>query len=271
MSQPYITLYDTPSSQSNGWAPSIWRIRYDWISRILTLANTDYKLLLRLILNYKRLPYKTSWVEFPELDRTMRSIGAPVTSTRSDGRSVYTLPVIVDPLRSPSAPVVLSNPSIISEYLEINYPARPLFPDGSKALQTLFVHYLHEVFSKPLLPIMIPLSAQKLPERSQAHFFAHGQKLHEPYPSGPQREQAWIAIRDNFNFLASVLDKNSGDDGDSVLVSGKELTYADFALCSIMIWIERLSPQEGWPRIKTWNGGRWSRLMERCRAFMDVM
>ncbi|KAH8107297.1 hypothetical protein DFH11DRAFT_933583 [Phellopilus nigrolimitatus] len=248
---PYITLYDTPSSQSNGWAPSMWRIR--------------------LILNYKRLPYRTLWVEFPDLDRTMRSIGAPATSKRSDGRPVYTLPVIVDPIRSPRHPVVLSNPSVISEYLEINYPARPLFPEGSKALQTLFVHYLHEVFSRPLLPIMIPLSAQKLPERSQAHFFAPGQKPTEPYPPGPQREQAWLAVRENFDFLASVLDKNSGDDGDGVLVSGRDLTYADLALCAIILWIEKVSPQDGWPRVKSWNGGRWTRLMERCREYMDVV
>lgn len=224
-----------------------------------------------MILNYKRLPYRTKWLEFPDLDRTMRSIGAPATSKRSDGRSVYTLPVIVDPIRTPNAPVVLSNPSVISEYLEINYPARPLFPDGSKALQTLFVHYLQEVFSRPLLPIMIPLSAQRLTERSQAHIFASGQRPAEASLSGPQREQAWVAVRDNFQFLASVLDKNSGEDGDGVVVSGRDITYADFAICAILIWIERVSPQDGWPRVKAWNGGRWTRLMERCRDYMDVM
>lgn len=200
----------------------------------------------------------------------MRAIGAPSTSRRSDGRPVYTLPVIVDPIRTPSSPAVLANPSTIAEYLEINYPARSLFPEGSRALQTLFVHYLQEVFSRPLLPIMIPLSAQKLPERSQAHFFTHGQKPMEPYPPGPHREQAWLAIQEKFDFLASVLDKN-GDEGEGDLVCGRDLTYSDFALCAILIWIERVSPQEGWPRVRSWNGGRWSRLMERCRDYMDVI
>ncbi|KAL5483429.1 hypothetical protein ACEPAI_8660 [Sanghuangporus weigelae] len=249
MSQPYITLYDTPSSQSNGWAPSIWRIR--------------------LILNYKRLPYRIKGAELPDLDRTMRSIGAPATSKRSDGRPVYSLPVIVDPIRSPNAPVVLSNPSVISEYLEIHYPARPLYPDGSKALQTMFVHYLHDNFLRPLLPIMIPLSAQHLTERSQAHLFPPGQGPSNPPLTGPQREQAWAAIRENFNFLASVLDKNNGDDGDGTVVQGHDITYADFALCAILIWIERISPQDIWPRVRTWNGGRWNRLMDRCREYMD--
>ncbi|EJD08503.1 uncharacterized protein FOMMEDRAFT_101922 [Fomitiporia mediterranea MF3/22] len=251
-SSPYITLYDTPSSQSNGWAPSIWRIR--------------------LILNYKRLPYRTKWIEVPDIDRTMRQIGAPHTSKRSDGRPVFTLPVIVDPIRSPTAPVVLSNASAISEYLEITYPARPLYPDGSKALQTLFVHYLQDVFMKPLLPIMIPLSAQRLNPRSQEYIFPSNQR---PPPdaglSGPQREQAWQAVRENFKTLSDILDKNSGEDGDGVVVSGRDITYADFALCAILIWIERVSPQDVWPLIRSWNGGRWARLMDRCRDYMDVM
>lgn len=228
-------------------------------------------MLSRLILNYKRLPYRTKWIELPDLDRTMRSIGAPAVSKRSDGRPVYALPVIVDPIRSPNAPTVLSNPSVISEYLEINYPARPLYPDGSKALQTLFVHYLQEVFSKPLLPILIPLSASRLTERSQAHIFPSGQRPPEMSLSGPEREQAWAAVRNNFNFLASVLDKNNGEDGDGVVVSGRDITIADLALCAILIWVERVSPQDGWPRVRTWNGGRWTRLMERCRDYMDVM
>ncbi|KLO12300.1 hypothetical protein SCHPADRAFT_915666 [Schizopora paradoxa] len=251
-SKPFVTLYDIrDATQSNGWIPSIWRIR--------------------LILNYKRLPYRTVWIDFPEIDRTMRSINAPYTSRRSDGRPVYTLPVIVDPIRSPAAPVVLSNASAIAEYLEVAYPARPLFPDGTKALQTLFVHYLQGDFSRPLLPIMVPLSHQRLPERSQAHFFNPGQAPHEPYPPGPSREQAWRAVRDNFDFLATVLDKNNGDDGDGDLVSGRDLTYSDFALCAILIWIEKVSPQEGWPRIKQWNNGRWNRLMDRCRDYMDIL
>ena len=199
----------------------------------------------------------------------MRSIGAQSTTRRPDGRHSYTLPVIVDPIRTPNTPVVLSNPSVIAEYLEITYPARPLFPDGTKALQTLFVHYLQEVFSKPILPLMIPLSARGLPERSQAHLFS-GQPPSDPYPPGPHREQQWQQVKDSFNFLANVMDKNSGEDGDRDLACGRDISYADFALVSILIWIERVSPHEGWPRIRSWNGGRWSRLMERCRQYMDV-
>lgn len=224
----------------------------------------------RLILNYKRLPYRTTWVEFPDIENSMRAINAPPTSRRPDGRPVYTLPVILDPMRSSASPTILSNPAIIAEYLEVTYPARFLFPDGSKSLQTLFAHYLQEVFIRPLLPVMIPQSHQRLPERSQAHFFPQGQRPPDPYAAGPNREQAWQAVYENFSFLASIMDKNNGDDGDGIVVSGREITYADFALCAILIWIEKMSPQDGWLRVKQWHNGRWLRLWERCREFMDI-
>ncbi|KAJ3475814.1 hypothetical protein NLI96_g11584 [Meripilus lineatus] len=248
MSQNVITLYDVPSTASQPWLPNIWRIR--------------------LILNHKRLPYRTVWVEFTDIEQTLRAIRAPPTSFKSDNRPVYTLPVIVDPLRSRSNPTVLSNVNTIAEYLESAYPARPIFPEGSRALQSLFVHYIQEVFAKPLLPILVPLSHQRLPERSQAHF-QNGAPVTYPQLTPAQREQAWRAVKDQFDFLASILDKNSGSDGDGVVAMGREISYADFALCSVLIWIARVAPHDGWPRVRQWNSGRWARVWERCKDCMD--
>ena len=171
----------------------------------------------------------------------MRMLGAPPTSYKPDGRPLYTLPVIVDPLRNRSAPAVLSNVGAIADYLEAAYPARPIFPDGARALQTLFAHYVQDVFAKPLLPILVPLTHQCLPERAQVHV--------RPASRGPsgvgmgpasgaaltstQREQAWAAVREQFNFLASILDKNTLG-GDGVVAMGRDVTYADFALCSVL-------------------------------------
>ena len=148
---------------------------------------------------------------------------------RSDGRPVYTLPVIVDPRRPNSQPVILSKVDTIMEYLEASYPARPIFPEGSRALQALFVHYVNEVLTKPLLPILIPLSHQRLPERSQAHFPGGQAPL-----GGPEREQAWRAAKEQFNFLATLMDKNAPPEGDNIVVMGRNVSYADFALCSVL-------------------------------------
>ncbi|KAF9002521.1 hypothetical protein BDQ17DRAFT_1390735 [Cyathus striatus] len=215
---PVILLYDVPGHSPQPWAPNIWRIRF--------------------ILNYKRLRYKTIWVEFPEVETTLRSI----------------------------TPKILSNTNTIAEYLESTYPARPVFPDGTRALQSLFVHYIQEVFAKPLLPIMVPLSHQQLSERTQAHF--RGVQYPQGGLTGPQREQAWHTVKEQFDFLAAIMEKNCGD-GDGVVAMGHEVSYADFALCSVLIWIERMAAHDGWARVRTWNGGRWHRLWERCKEYMD--
>jgi len=78
-------------------------------------------------------------------------------------------------------------------------------------------------------------------------------------------------VRQQFDFLATILDKNAGTDGDGVVVMGRDLTYADFALCSVLLWIEKMAPHDGWAQVKQWNDGRWSRLWDRCREHMDVM
>jgi len=218
-------------------------------------------LISSFILNYKRLPYTTVWVEFQDVERTLRHIHAPPSSTR-DGRPVYTLPVVVDSSRGQ----VLSNTNTIAEYLESAYPARPVFPEGSRALQSLFVHFIQEVFSQPLLPILVPLSHQHLPERTQAHFrsgLAPATTL-----VGEQREYQWRLVQEQFTFLSVIMDKNVGD-GDGVVSMGHEVSYADFAVCAVLIWIERMAPHDGWARVRTWNGGRWNRLWERCKGYMD--
>lgn len=126
---------------------------------------------------------------------------------------------------------------------------------------------------------MVPLSHQNLPERTQSHFRAHGGAAAgypvpaaAPHPnvlSPAQREQAWHAVKEQFDFMTRILDKNCGD-GDGTVVMGYDVTYADFALCSVLIWIERMAGHDGWARVRSWNKGRWARLWERCQEFMDV-
>lgn len=214
------------------------------------------------------------WVAFADVERTMRQLGAPPSSYR-DGRPVYTLPVIVDPTSRHTQ--VLSNANNIAEYLEAAYPARPVFPEGSRAMQTLFVHYIQEVFVKPLLPIMVPIAHQRLP--SSHH---HSSSMGSPYPGqagsahlqvqqqGPQREHAWQMAKEQFTFLAGILEKNVGD-GDGTVAMGYSVSYADFAICSVLLWIETMAPTDGWVRVRDWNDGRWARLKERCRDYMDVL
>ncbi|KAF8638631.1 hypothetical protein AX17_002056 [Amanita inopinata Kibby_2008] len=248
MPTPCIKLYDLKGASEHSWAPNIWKIRF--------------------ILNYKRLPYQTVWVEFHEVETQLRAMGAPPSAFRGDRRPVYSLPVLVDPARNPRSPEIISNPNSIAEYLETAYPARPVYPEGSRAVQTLFVHYIQEVFVKPLLPIMVPLSHPQLRSAPGNHAGITPPLSVAGMLAGPQWEQAWRQVKEQFDFLAMVLDKNSAD-GEGTVAQGRELSYADFALCSVLIWIRRMAARDVWAQIRTWNGGRWGKLYERCRDYMD--
>ncbi|THU86389.1 hypothetical protein K435DRAFT_970312 [Dendrothele bispora CBS 962.96] len=256
-SSSVITLYDLKggSGSSQPWAPNIWRVRF--------------------ILNYKRLRYRTVWVDFPDVESILSSLGAPPSSFRSNGRPVYTLPVLVDPSRNPGRPLILSNTNNISEYLEATYPSKPVFPPGSRALQSLYAHYIQEVLAKPLLPLLVPLSHQQLDHRSQSYFRAPGgltgppsSATNQPLPPGPERERQWLQAKEQFDFLDSILAKNVGD-GDGIVAMGFEVSYADFALCSVLMWIRQVALHDGWSRIQHWNGGRWEQLWQKCSPYMD--
>ncbi|KIP07685.1 hypothetical protein PHLGIDRAFT_70589, partial [Phlebiopsis gigantea 11061_1 CR5-6] len=107
-----IVLYDIPSKDKQPVSPNTWKVRY--------------------ALNYKGLPHTTEWIEYPDIEDTLRALDAPHTSTWPDGRPYYTLPMIFDP--NTQRRVVDS--AAIAKYLDTAYPATPaLFPAGTDALQ----------------------------------------------------------------------------------------------------------------------------------------
>ena len=48
------------------------------------------------MLHYKGLPFRTQWVEYPDIEPTLRLLDALPTSKNEDGSDYYTLPVIHD-------------------------------------------------------------------------------------------------------------------------------------------------------------------------------
>ncbi|KAI0725636.1 hypothetical protein C8Q72DRAFT_749831, partial [Fomitopsis betulina] len=71
-----IILYDIPSSlPHNAWSPNTWKTRY--------------------LLNIKDLPYRTQWLEYPDIAGYLRALGVPPTAPGTI--APYTLPAIYDP------------------------------------------------------------------------------------------------------------------------------------------------------------------------------
>ncbi|PSR72266.1 hypothetical protein PHLCEN_2v11858 [Hermanssonia centrifuga] len=116
--------------------------------RNLLCLGTGYG---RYSLNYKGLPYRTEWVEYPDIEVLCIRIGAPPTSTKH-GRPRYTLPVIYDP----STNSVISDSVDIAKYLDETYPDTPkLLPAGTEAFQAMFLDSVWPSIGFPALKIFV--------------------------------------------------------------------------------------------------------------------
>ncbi|KDQ11680.1 hypothetical protein BOTBODRAFT_67848 [Botryobasidium botryosum FD-172 SS1] len=254
-----IILYDIISlADPPAWSPNVWRARF--------------------VLNYKRLPYKTIWVSLPDIASTLQSLGVEP----SPAGMPYTLPVIADPTAS-GPPKIIRESLAIAQYLDITYPdiERPLFPNGSHALQALFLHHVSNGILPTMRDLIIPLVPPILDEAALPHFRRTREAflkkpLEEARPKGAELEEAWGKAKEQFGVLDSALQKNDvrlGGTGGN-LVLGKQPSYADFILVAWFVAMSKLESSEDgniWEKVKGWHAGRWERMWKECEGFMQVM
>ncbi|GJJ15331.1 hypothetical protein Clacol_009607 [Clathrus columnatus] len=255
MSPPSIVLYDVPG-KSKPW-------------NTLTIKT-------RMVLEYKKIPYRTVWIEYPEIKPTMISIGAkPGNINPTDGSPLYTVPVILDEINvgPDGKPVPITDSWVIAEYLDEKFPDRPLFPKGTKGLQRSF----HESFTKIGLfgivcLIMTPFY-ENLNEASQPYFRSTREVYFKkpitelrPPKGSAEWDEAWKALEKGLDELATNLDKN-GPVGDHPYVMGDIFSYSDITVASALYTISTIYPTE-WENIRKWNGGRWGGLLNKCSALI---
>ncbi|TDL25792.1 hypothetical protein BD410DRAFT_608003 [Rickenella mellea] len=263
MSSEYeIILYDIPSTlEEVTSSPNVWRTK--------------------LLLNYKKLSYKTIWVHFDDLEATCKSIGAAPTSKKPDGSDSYTFPVISVKLTPDSTPIVVSDSPKIASFIEEKFPdpERPLFPEGSRALQAALRSYLvtHVFFA--LVPVLMePYIATLV----KPDYYASTRQiwfkvpLDQFIPKGDAEEEEWKKVEQGFDGVAAFLDENadgfSGAEADEKRLSvlGGQPSYVELELVAFMYSMKRLGFQKGWERLKDRNEGRWPKIMERYKEYLPV-
>ncbi|KDR79114.1 hypothetical protein GALMADRAFT_242980 [Galerina marginata CBS 339.88] len=251
--QTDIVLLDIPSPKPLPTSPNTWKVR--------------------LALNYKKLNYRTQWVPTSAIEAVCRPLGIAPTGIKPNGSPHYTLPAIID-RTDPSHPIFLSDSMPIVEYLEKTYPPAPgteLFPGNTLSLQAVFVQFVMGRLMAfiPELAIMAiyhsksPDEQLDFKQRIETRF---GKPIDAIEKQGAEREASFKALEQVFTMLKFAFSKN--EDGDFLM--GSQVSFADFALFGFLTMIKSASPEEIYPRIISWDGGRWGRYLEGFEGWIAV-
>uniref|UniRef100_A0A8H7XQM0 GST N-terminal domain-containing protein n=1 Tax=Psilocybe cubensis TaxID=181762 RepID=A0A8H7XQM0_PSICU len=254
-----IILYDIPSTlPDKAWSPMVWKIR--WVLSLLS-SNVSQSATLpsssnRFSLNLKELPYKTEWVEYPDIETHCRSLGIPPTSQKPDGSPFYTLPAIHDP----STGVYISDSVKIAAYLEERYPSgRRIFPTGHAGIQIIFEEVLFENVS-PLLALAFPDFVRKMNARSGWFMIEKVEAV-----GSKNRREDWVKAQEGMGKVAGWYEKNKEK---GPFYFGDRISWVDIGVASFLVFFRRSwgEDSEEWGRICSWDGGRWR---NHSRIFME--
>jgi len=291
-SETKITFFDIKGNLANqerqSGSPWCWRVR--------------------LVLNYKKLPYTTRWAPVSEITSISEEMGFEPTGTKVDGSPHYTLPAIVDETDPTKPTVCLSDSQRIITYLEQTYPdeSRPLFPSpfpasGHPYTPAPALYFLLKQFEAVHIfphigPLIFDEMVARLPpadvERARQRTIANTGKDFKmqsgsPGPEGsPEKEAVWKKLEDGFGVLAELLENGEkmragmgiegtltaegGSPSTTSFFMGGQITYADLFICGMLVKLRTSSPEIAWGRIKGWHGGRWERLWNSLEEYIVV-
>ncbi|RXW24364.1 hypothetical protein EST38_g1484 [Candolleomyces aberdarensis] len=257
-----ITLFDVPSTvPGKAWSLNMWRARFS--------------------LNYKGLPYKTQWIEYPEIAPVLKSHNIGPTKYFPDGSPYYSVPAILDiDDKTGEIKAALAESYDIAKYLDDAYPDTPrLLPDDEtqvKAVKEFSKEFINIIWLPSLYLILCKAVLAKLNPASHEHFSkARARDLHPFYGkdrleeiplSAEEEAEEWKKIEGCFNALEKSI-KGTDEKGQWFL--GDQITFADFVIGGFLIWTRKIlgEESEGWKYIKGWNDGRWVRFLDGLKEY----
>ena len=222
-------------------------------------------------MNYKKIPYRTEWVEFPDIEAVSQKLGIKPVNKRKDGSPLYSLPVIHDP----STDTSIVDSFAIAEYLEKTYPDTPsVFPNKTaalqKAFQPSFVWSIDAVRS-----FIIPAVCLKLNPASEEYFrrtreISYGKKLEDVVPAGEARAEEWGKFKKGLDTVYSYLVLT---DRKGPYMMGDTISWSDLVLFSFLYWFKLIWGEDSqeWKDIASWNDGRWEAHIDALKAYHTVV
>ncbi|KAK0481195.1 glutathione S-transferase [Armillaria luteobubalina] len=245
-----IVFYDIPSKLSiNAWSPNTWKVRY--------------------ALNYKGIPYRTEWVEYPDIEGLYKTFGIPASATKKDRVTpYYTLPL----LRDLSTGAIISESAAIVEYLEATYPNTPrLIPPGTRALHAAFIAAF-ESQMRAISPFTIPSVNAILSPRSEAFFRktreeSSGVTIEDMILHGEHRTSQLVLVKDALGKVDKWMTK------EQTFVMGETPTFADFTVSAWIFYLRICLGEDSheWKELSTWHNGRWGKLVKSFEKYDAVL
>ncbi|KAH0493911.1 hypothetical protein TgHK011_000554 [Trichoderma gracile] len=205
--EPEVVLYDLACVKKICFSPTVWRIR--------------------LMLNYKRIPYKTIFLEMPDIEPTLRELGLPPHDPASGNKSSYTVPAIQ---HVPTNRYIMDSRTI-AEFLESKYPDPPL--QLTSELGSEIELKLRTLVAPTLYQSIIPREVNLLSPRAQEYFRRTreaqlGKKLEELLVGEDER---WEATDADWRAIGELMRQNQVE-GPFIL--GARPSYTDFFIAGSM-------------------------------------
>jgi glutathione S-transferase len=238
----------------------------------------------RLTLSFKKVPFKTSWVDIIDIPNVRKGLNCPATRKLDDGSDFYTLPMVQDP-RSGK---VLGDTFDIANYLDDTFPdsgGRLFPPDSTRTGLDYESPHKDTMFYAPLttnagsknedyarfnvhvdatFSAHMILLASRLPfnpetsEACKALFVkrAHLKSWDDMSVEGEARKQIMAGFKEGLSSLAQLFTVHES----GPYLEGDKANYADLIVGGWLNMVASLMPEEEWKEFRTWHGGVLARL-----------
>ncbi|EXJ84153.1 hypothetical protein A1O3_04820 [Capronia epimyces CBS 606.96] len=238
--EPEIVLYDLACTKNVCFSPAVWRIR--------------------LMLNYKHIPYRTIFLEFPDIEPTLKGLGLVLGESPSGNiYNKYTVPVIQ---HVPTNTYIMDSVTI-AQFLESTYPDPPVpltselgLEIGAKARAVV-----GRAFSTSLMPrelgILSP-RAQEYFRRTREESLGH--RLEDLFD---KEEEAWSAVGEDIRAVGELIQTHKAD-GPFVL--GARPSYTDFFIAG-SLQSARMVDERVFQRTIKYPG--YGEVYEACLPYME--
>ncbi|KNG48590.1 glutathione s-transferase [Stemphylium lycopersici] len=219
------------------YAPNPWKTRY--------------------ALNMKAVPYKTQWVELPDVKATRIAHKVDPVRKFPDNSDFFTLPMIHDTATS----TWVGDSFDIAVYLDQKYTGsgKTLFPPNTIGVHRVFNAHVDAMFTRHVqlcfqhMPLNPETAAQTRKEFADRMHMDDWKQL---CLEGEAREKAVQAFEAELEDFAKMW--RYEDQGP--FLEGEKMSYADVMVAAWLQFFKATIPE--WEGIQRWQGGRWKRLLE---------